>query len=298
MALKGMSRLPLRALYGVSDMLALAAHSVVRYRRKVVRQNLKECFPDMDKRELRRVEKAFYRFLTDYMMETVKLLSMSEEEMRRRLRVENPEVVTEAMRSGRNVVLYLGHYCNWEWVSSLPLSFDEGAVCAQVYHPLHNKEMDEAFMEIRTRFGANNIAMDDILRRLVEWKRAGTPTVTGFIADQSPNLDVHLFVDFLHHDTPVYTGPERIARFLDAEVYYCDIRRPKRGEYVLRFEEITKTPKNEPTFAITERYMQKLERSIKRHPEYWLWSHRRWKRTRADFERKWGDKAPEMLSHL
>ena len=297
-ATKALSLLPLRMLYGASDVLAFLAHRVVRYRLKVVRSNLESSFPDMPKKELRRVERKFYRFLGDYMMETVKLLSMSGAEMKRRLRVVNPEVVDRAMDRGRNVILYLGHFCNWEWVSSLPVYFDEGRTCAQVYHRLHNHPMDRLFMEIRTRFGSNNIAMDEIMRRLIEWKREGTPTVTGLISDQAPHWEIHLFLDFLNHDTAVFTGPERISRFLDAEVYYCHMSRPRRGEYELRFDLITDRPKGEETFAVTREYFRRLEENIKEQPELWLWSHKRWKRTRADFMKKWGDKAEGMLEHL
>ena len=296
--MKALSLLPLRALYGASDVLTFVAHRVMRYRVAVVRKNLESSFPEMPRKELRRIERKFYRFLGDYMMETMKLLSMSEKEMKRRFKVDNAEVIDEAVGRGRSVVLYLGHYCNWEWVSSLPVYFKSDCVPAQVYHHLHSHAMNTLFKEIRTRFGANNIEMDDILRRLVEWKRAGEPTVTGFISDQAPNLDVHLFLDFLNHDTPVFTGPERIAKFLDAEVFYCHLTRPRRGHYELRFDKMTATPKKEETFEITRDYFRRLEDNIREQPELWLWSHKHWKRTREQFLAKWGDKAAAQLSHL
>jgi KDO2-lipid IV(A) lauroyltransferase len=232
------------------------------------------------------------------MMETVKLASFSEEEMKRRLIVKNPELINDTMSAGRNVVLYLGHYCNWEWVSSLPLSFNKDAVCCQVYHPLHNAGMDRYFYKLRTRFHANNIAMDDIMRRLIEYKRAGKCTVTGFIADQAPGLNVHLWLDFLNHETGVYTGPERIARFLDANCFYTRMERPKRGYYTLEFIPVCEFPKKEAQFDITRKYFKLLEQNISDHPQYWLWSHRRWKRSRADFDAYWGADASRQLSHL
>ena len=140
--------------------------------------------------------------------------------------------------------------------------------------------------------------MADIMRRLIEWKREGKCSVTGFIADQCPRFEIHLFVDFLHHDTGVYTGPERIAKFLDAEVLFCHLSRPRRGEYRLRYVKMTDQPKKEATFEITRQYFSMLEANIREAPEYWLWSHRRWKRTRADFYAHWGDQADKMLSHL
>lgn len=297
--LRGVSLMPLKVLYIFSDAIAFMLHTVVRYRRKVVRENLVSSFPDKELTEIADIERKFYRFLTDYALETIKLLDMSREEMKRRLIVENPEAVDRAVESGRSVVLYLGHYCNWEWVSSLPLWFTPEATCAQVYHHLHSKVMDKVFMKIRTRFHDNNIEMADIMRRLIEWKRAGKCTVTGLIADQCPKFDTHLYLDFLHHDTGVYTGPERIARFLDAEAMFCHLSRPKRGEYRLRFETVSLQPKEESLFEITREYIRQLEANIKEAPQYWLWSHRRWKRSRADFYAYWGkEQADKMLTHL
>lgn len=290
--------LPLRCLYAISDATAFMLHSVVRYRRKVVRRNLSSSFPDKTAEEISAIERRFYRFLTDYAFETIKLLRMDREEMKRRLVVKNPEMVNTAVAEGRSVVLYLGHYCNWEWVSSLPLWFTREATCAQVYHHLHSKVMDDIFMKIRTRFHDNNIEMADIMRRLIAWKREGKHNVTGLIADQCPRFETHLFLDFLHHDTGVYTGPERIARFLNAEVLFCRLERPRRGYYTLEFRKITSDPKSMATFDITRRYFQMLEDNIKEAPQYWLWSHKRWKRSRADFYEYWGDQADKMLSHL
>lgn len=292
------SLFPLRFLYVISDLLSWLLHSVIGYRRRVVRENLVSSFPEMSENRIAAIERKFYSFLCDYVFETVKLATMSRAEVLRRLEVENIGLVNDAITRGRNVTLMLGHYCNWEWVSSLPIRFVPGAAGAQVYHHLHNHAMDKAFFRLRTRFDSHNIEMADILRRLIEWKRQGIPSVTGFIADQCPGLDIHLFVDFLNHDTGVYTGPERIARFLDAEVLFCHLSRPRRGYYRLRFVPVTVQPADEPTFDITRRYFEMLEANIREAPQYWLWSHRRWKRTRADFNEHWGDQAAKMLTHL
>lgn len=296
--LRGLSMLPLRVLYLISDMTACILHSVIGYRRRVTHDNLVSSFPEKSEKEIARIERQFYHFLTDYAFETVKLLSMDRDTIMRRLRTVNPELVTDAVARGRSVTLLLGHYCNWEWVSSLPLHFSPGTTCAQVYHHLHNRVMDRVFMKIRTRFEANNIEMADIMRCLIGWKREGRPSVTGFIADQCPGLDIHLFTDFLNHDTGVYTGPERIARFLDSEVLFCHMSRPRRGEYVLKFMPLSSCPCKEETFALTRRYFEMLEENIREAPQYWLWSHRRWKRTRAEFMEHWGDQAGRQLSHL
>lgn len=292
------SLLPFRALYLLSDILAWIACDVVRYRRKVVRRNLTASFPEKNGKEIRRIEKRFYRFLCDYFVETVKLASMSPEKMRKHMNVENIEEINEAVRRGQSVSIYLGHYCNWEWVSSLPLHIDTSAGCAQIYHPLENKAFDRLLYKLRTRFDANNVAMKDILQTLIAWKKEDVPSVTGYIADQAPGLNIHLFIDFLNHETGAYTGPERISGFLGAKAVYAHMSRPERGYYTLRFIPMSENVKKEEMFETTRRYFTLLEANIKEAPQYWLWSHNRWKRSREMFNLYHGEKAAGMLSHL
>ena len=294
-----LSLLPLRGHYVFSDILAFFAGRVVKYRRRVLDRNLSESFPDMPRGERRRLEKEFYRWLCDYFFETLKLLTMSERQLRRRLVIENQEMLDEALLEGRSVVMYLGHYANWEWVSALPLVLPRESVPSQAYHPLKNKWMDAFMKRIRTRFGANNVPMKEIGLRLLKWKRAGKACVTGLIADQYPGLTMHHFCNFLNHpDTYVITGPERLARVMDARVVYVHMERTKRGYYRMRYQLITDRPKEEPLFALTDRYFELLEANIRENPAHWLWTHKRWKRTRAEYEARWGDKTSEMLSHL
>lgn len=292
------SLLPFRVLYVLSDILSFVAYHIVGYRRRVVHENLTSSFPEKSEKEIRRIERGFYRFLGDYFVETLKLFSISEKEMKKRMRFEGMELIDEAVAEGRSVTVYLGHLGNWEWVSSLPQSVAPGTTCAQIYHPLENKSFDEMMGRIRTRFGAVNIPMAEAMKRLIGWKKEGVPSVTGFIADQAPGMNIHLFLDFLNHETGVYTGPERIAKFMDSRVLYAHISRPRRGFYVMRAVKITDTPKKEDIFEISRRYFALLEQNIREYPSLWLWSHRRWKRTRAMFDAYHGDKAADMLSHL
>lgn len=293
-----LSRLPLRMLYLFSDILTWTAHRVIRYRVKVVRENLSSSFPEKPEKELRAIERKFYRFLGDYFVETIKLWSMSEKFIRKHLTIEGIELINEAMAGGRNCSLMLGHYCNWEWVSSVPIYLGNHGIAAQIYHPLENKGSDLFFQRLRTRFKAAHLSMQEILPALIKWKREGIPTVTGYIADQAPGFNVHLFVDFLNHETNAYTGPERISRFLDAEFFFLHISRPKRGYYKAKVVPITDRIKQMPVFEPSKEYFRLLEENIREAPEYWLWSHRRWKRTRAMFDEYYGDKAAEQLSHL
>ncbi len=292
------SLLPLRILYLISDVLAWILHSCVRYRRKVVGSNLRSSFPEKTEKEIRSITRKFYRFLTDYLVETIKLTTMSRRQMERRMRFEGIEEADKALREGRDVTLSLGHFCNWEWVSSLPLHFTPDAIGGQIYHPLENRAADRLFLRIRGRWGAVSVRLHDTLKAITRWRRSGERSIVGYIADQVPGYNgIHCWVDFLNHDTPVYSGPERIARMLDSEVFYLDMSRPGRGYYTGKFIRLTSHASSCEKFFLTREYFRLLEESIRRSPQFWLWSHRRWKRTRKDFEARFPD-AAERLRRL
>lgn len=289
------SLLPLWLLYLLSDALAWLAADVVRYRRRVVLANLRASFPDKSPREINRIMRGFYRFLTDYFFETVKLTTMSRRTMLRRMRFEGIEQAVDDMRRGHSVTLYLGHYCNWEWVSSLPLHFTGDAIGGQIYHPLENAAADRLFLKIRGRWGAHSIKLHETLKVVTRWIRAGQVSMIGYIADQVPGWNgIHCWVDFLHHDTPVYSGPERIARMMHSRVYYLDMHRPRRGYYVGKFVKMADDAARCEKFYLTREYFRLLEESINRAPAYWLWSHRRWKRTREQFNARFPDAADRL----
>lgn len=297
---RGFSLLPLRVLYFLSDALFFPLYYVVRYRRGIVRGNLCSSFPEKSRKEIVAIEKRYYRFFCDYLVETLKLFSIGEAEMKRRMHFENPEVVEEVLRSGRSCSLCLGHYCNWEWVSSLPASIGGERICAQIYHPLENPMADKLFLYMRGRFGAKSVTQDDTFRHIMEWQKKGEVSIVGYIADQVPGYNnIHYWADFLHHDTPVFTGPERMARLTDAAVFYLDVFRTRRGYYTGRFVLITDRPSDCPRFEITAQYFRLLEASIQRAPQFWLWSHNRWKRSREEFERLYSpEERKKRLSRL
>lgn len=288
-AFKALGLLPFPVLYGLSDIAAWLADDVARYRRRVVEDNLSTSFPDWDSERIRSVRRKFYRFLTDYFFETVKMGSMSAAQMKERMRFENISEVSDVLSAGRDVTLLLGHYCNWEWVSSLPMYFPPQAECGQIYHVLHNPAADREFLKLRSRFNAVSIPMEETLRTILGWKREGKASITGYIADQAPKPNsIHHWLDFLNHDTPVFTGPERIGRKLKSAVYYLDMHRESRGRYVGKFVKICDDASTQPPMRVTETYFRMLSDSIERAPQFWLWSHKRWKRTR--------DNVPEAIA--
>lgn len=278
------SLLPLWVFYRLSDGLYYLVYHVVRYRRRVVYANLRSSFPEKSEAEIERIAKDFYSFFCDYIVETLKLFSMGEKNMRKRMKFEGLDQVKEDFANGRSVSVYLGHYCNWEWISSLGLHLDEQ--CGQIYHPLENATLDRLFLYMRGRFKAQSIKMDDTFLTILRWKKEGRKNIVGYIADQVPGYNnIHYWADFLHHDTPVFTGAERISKIMDTAVYYIDVERPRRGYYVARFIKIADSLNEHPVFFATEQYFRLLEQNIQRAPQYWLWSHKRWKRTREEFNR-------------
>lgn len=282
-----LSLLPFCVHYVLSDLLYVIVYRLLGYRRDVVRNNLSTSFPEKSQEELLQIERGFYHSLCDYFVETVKMISMSREQMRRHIVFKGAEVVNESIEAGQPVAAFMGHTFNWEWVASLPMWVSPKAQCGQLYHALENKAFDRLFIHLRQRWGAVSIALTDILRKTIEFKRQGKATVIGYVGDQVPHWNnIHHWCQFLNHDTPVMTGTERIARKNHQAIVYIDIRRLRRGYYECEFRLITRHPEQMPEYEPTDIYHRMLEETIRRQPELWLWSHNRWKRTREEFNER------------
>ena len=282
-----LSMLPLRVHYVISDGMYLMLYRLLGYRRKVVRVNLRNAFPEKSEEELQRIERGFYHFFCDYRAESVKLMTISRENLRRRMVFKGTDIVDEVIEDGQSCAVFLGHLCNWEWVTSLPLWVTPKAQCGQIYHPIENHIFDRLFLRLRQRLGAVCIPMKDTLREIISYRRKNQPVVIGYIADQKPHwVNIHHWLYFLHHDTPVLTGTERIVKKVNHAVFFLDVRRVRRGYYEATFKLITHEPQKMPDYEITDAYFRLLEDSIRRAPEFWLWSHDRWKRTREEFNER------------
>lgn len=277
-SLKLISYLPWRVLYLLSDGLFCLLYYVVRYRRRIVRKNLTESFPDKDRAAIRQIERNFYRFFADMFLESCKLASMSQEEIRRRMKFKQVDAVNSMLRQGKSVAVYLGHYGNWEWVSSMPLWLEKGVIGAQIYHKLRNGAMERLMLYIRERMGAVSVDMRKTARYVTELANNHKVCTIGFIADQSPrwNESRH-FLPFLHHSVPVLTGTEKIAKHYGFEVFFLEVNRVKRGYYEAEFIRLHENPRSVPDFELTALYFQHLERAIQRRPEFYLWTHNRFK---------------------
>ena len=280
-----MSLLPFWVLYGVSDFLYLIVYRLWGYRKKLVRKHLAECFPEKGEAERRKIEREFYHWFCDYLVETLKLLTISKENVKRRMRFENVEMMKHSFDKGQNVSIFLGHYCNWEWLSCVGIAFPKGCKMGLIYHPLYNEAFDRLFRKIRSgQPDAVPVPKKDILRYLLDYRRNGVMSLFGYIADQSPKWEnIHLWLQFLGHDTPVFTGAERIIRKMNNAVFYTEMSRPRRGYYTCTFKLITKDPQSLPEHEVTRRFFSMLETTIRHNPQYYLWSHKRWKRTHEEF---------------
>ena len=279
------SLLPMWFLHAVSSIVSIILFHVIRYRRRVVDENIKGSFPKLSPRKRWMIERRFYTHFCDLMVESVKFFSISEWNMKRRMRFKGIELLEESFRNGRSCGVYLGHYGNWEWISSMPLWVNPDlCLCTQLYHQLENYVTDQLILYTRRRFGGVNIEVNQSIKDMVRYRNEGRPILVGFIADQTPYWDnIYYWNDFLNHETPWFTGAERIMQKLDMDVYYLDVRRIRRGFYVAEYKRITTTPNSNEQFWLTDQYAKMLEHTIMRAPSYWLWSHRRWKRTKDEW---------------
>jgi len=280
-----LSLLPMWVLYRLADVGYLLIYYVLKYRRGIVRQNLVSSFPEKTNSEIVNIEKQFYRWFADYFLESIKLLSISRKQLTKRLTIINADLIENDFKEGTHVAAILGHYCNWEWLSAVTIGLPKNRVVALVYKPIKNKIINHLFYCLRSSQGGVPVAKNDILRALVKYKKQQTMTLFGYIADQSPRWqNIHLWLPFLHHQTPVFTGSERIMRKMNNAVYYAEMSRPKRGYYTCTFRLITKEPNSLPENDITRRFFEMLEVSIKAQPHLYLWTHNRWKRTKEEFD--------------
>lgn len=282
------SLIPLCLMYLISDILVLLCFLIppLRYRKKIVRKNLKASFPDKNKKELLKLEFNFYRYFFDMAFESTKACSMRARWMKRHIKFVNIDKLYEQFKKGHSVMAYMGHTGNWEWVSALPTQLNANYQVCQIYHVLENSVMNNVMLKIRGAYGAESIPMERTLRQLLEYKNRGQQFIVGMIADQVPLMrNIHYWTQFMNQKTPVFTGAERIAKKLDLAVFYAEVIRIKRGRYECVLHLMYESTKNEPEHSVTERYNRMLENTIHNNPAIWLWSHNRWKRTWEGYQK-------------
>lgn len=273
--------LPTGVLLVLSRGIRFVVGDMLHYRRRVVLDNLRRAFPEKDEREIRRIARGFYQHLSDLVVETVKQLHISEEELSRRVEFSGGDKVEEMAADGKPVILFLSHYGNWEWAQRMTCHYKRPSLTATVYRPVRNLVVDELMKRLRARFEIVLLSQKRTVRHLLQMDREGTQFVAVFAADQRPNSkNLYHWTPFLNQDTAYAVGGEEIGRRLNAHYVYLDTEKVARGHYRMTFRPITPVDDGED-YPYTRAYMRMLEQTIRRAPEYWLWSHNRWKFDRA-----------------
>jgi len=266
----------LPALYKLSDLLFFLIYHIVGYRRKVVETNLANAFPDKPESERKRIEKDFYHHLCDLFIEILYLDRITLDELDERVKYVNLDFGDKYFEEGRSVIVALGHYNNWEWLIGWAQHINY--TYYPIYKKLADKSSDVFFRQMRSRFGAVPLEKSDVYRRLITDSHNNKPFIAGFINDQTPVInEIQYWTKFLNQDTPVLLGTEKLAKKTNSVVVTLHMKKIKRGYYQVEPTLITDNPKETKQFEITEAHTRFLENIILEKPEYWLWSHRRWK---------------------
>lgn len=269
---RGLGKLPSWALYPLSDIVGFVLYHIVRYRRDVVADNLRIAFPEKSDRERRVIGRRFYRYFCDTFLEAPRMMAWSPEEMRRHFTFEGTEAMLEAARKGKNSILFIGHYGQWEWIPSIALWLP-GMACAQIYDRLRDPIADELMLRNRQAHGSKSVERHETLRYMVRMDQSGEPFGIGFVADQSPSINQLLHYEtFFDLEVPVHLGAEKLTHRMDLEPFFLDLRRVRRGYWTIQVRPMKPLAGAKP---LTTTFYELLEEMIRRQPAYYLWSHKR-----------------------
>ncbi len=271
------SRLPFWILYRISDVLYIIIYYLAGYRKKVVRKNLELVFPDKRATERRKIEKQFYRHFTDLFVEMVKSFHISLPELQKRFVIHNVKLLNNISDSGQNIIVVGGHYANWEWIISLASQTKASPIAT--YLKINNPYFERFMLKNRLRFGGELIETKNLRKILKKYHTQNKLFILGLLADQSPQLlRAKYWRSFLGvGPVPVFTGPEELAKQYNAAFVYMTINKIKRGYYNVDFELITKNSKKFKNYELTDIYIDKMAYQIKAAPQYYLWTHNRFK---------------------
>ena len=270
------SMLPFRLLYGVSDGLYFILYRLVGYRKKTVSENLKLVFPEKSEAERKRIEKKFYHHLCDMILEAIKSMNIHKEDMKKRFKFTNIEIIKDFEKRNKSISLMCAHYGSWEWIFILQ-DYTSHKTFA-IYKRLNNKYFDRMIRKIRARYDSYLISTKETTAVLTENKKKGLLTINGFAADQSPKKNkAYHWSKFMGIDVPVHTGAEMLSKKLDLSVVFFSVKRVKRGFYETTFKTLTEAPNNFEDYKITDQFIALVENQIYEAPEYYLWTHKRWK---------------------
>jgi len=269
--------LPLKVLYVFSDLIYILIYYVFKYRKKVVYDNLQHAFPEKNKNEIIKIARGFYRHFSDLIIETIKIIHFSKDQIDRRIKYKNAELFDRLFEEGKSVVLISGHYGNWEWTVNFPPKVRHKSL--PVYKPLSNERFDRLINKIRGKFieYGEAVPMKNVYKKVIEAESNHEKIIMYFLSDQTAPKNYDSWIEFFHRETPFYTGPEKIAKKFGHAVVFMNIDKIKRGQYEVEFTPLFDDPANTAGLEITRRHVAVLENYIRQKPELWLWSHRRWK---------------------
>lgn len=275
-----LSRLPDFVLYAVADIVYVFIYYIIAYRKKVVFKNLRNSFPEKTDKEIKQIAIKFYHHLSDIFIENIALIKMKPERVKKMVDYEsNIETITNLYKQNKHIVLVTAHYCNWEFFLVLPLLTPHTVL--GVYKPLNNPFYDKQFLKMREKFGALPVTMNDSFRKILQLDKEKKLSLIGLIADQRPpKISSNYWTNFLNQDSAIFLGPEKIAKKINATIIFTYLEKVKRGKYKMIFSSQLDDLTRYKEFEITEMYIRFVEKLIIEEPEYWLWSHNRWKRKR------------------
>lgn len=270
------SILPFRLLYFLSDCNYFLLYYIIGYRKKTVRSNLALVFPDKPLKERREIEKKFFKHLCDITLESIKSMTISEEELKKRYVFTNVEEIHKVEAQNKSIILMCAHYASWEWVFILERYINHKGYA--VYKRLANKYFDALVKRIRAKYNTQLVTTKETVEMLMKAKKEGQLTINGFLSDQSPKYQKAFYwQNFMGIHVPVHTGAEMIAKKLDMAVVFFAVKKIKRGYYETSFQTLTTSPKDYKDYEITDLFLTLVEKQIKEEPAYYLWSHKRWK---------------------
>ncbi len=276
-----LSYLPFWVLYGISDFFYLVFKYVIKYRRNVINQNLKNSFPEKTEAEREEIATRFYHHLCDVMVETIKGYSMNTKQMDNHVKFPNVKLLNDHYDKGKGVIMVGMHYNNWEWNGILQ-KYAKPRIIA-LYNPIRGNDALENFLlRIRTKWGAEFIPVNRSRRLMVELSKMEHPAALALGADQTSLANSKFWTIFMNQESPFFSGPEKIAAYTNYAVVFHHMKKIKRGKYEVEFVPLFENPKEVKPEEIMLTYIRKMEEIIRKEPEYYLWSHRRWKHKRHE----------------
>lgn len=269
------SILPFRLLYLFSDFICFLIYRIFKYRKKTVRANLAMALPHLTREERDAIEKKFYHHMCDLFLEMIKTMTISQKEIKNRFKLKNIEVLRELESTGKSIALLTGHYASYEWSISVNQVLNVKGFA--IYKKIRNDYFDKLVRNIRSRFKSYLITTKETASTIEHNHKNNIQSIYGFASDQSPKLKSPYWSRFMGIETPVHTGAEMLSKRYDMTMGFMAIRKVKRGHYEATFEILSKNPTEFPDYEITEIYLRKLEKLILEAPEFYLWTHKRWK---------------------